>query len=74
LRYAHYGISDIGIYCAREILEMRDLKIPEGIFCELHIRGPDRRWHRYLVLPTIVEVLENVMPEDPGDGEDELHP
>jgi len=74
LRYAQYTVADIGIYCAREIQELRDLRIPEGIFCELHVRGPDRHWHRYLVLPQSIELLEDVIPEIPVEGEEELPP
>jgi hypothetical protein len=39
------------------------------IFRELWVRGPDRHWYRYLVLPDSIEVLEDDDDdEDPGAG------
>jgi len=59
LRYPRYDIPDIGISCAHEIAELRKIQLPEEIFRELWVRGPDRHWHRYLVLPGSIEVLED---------------
>jgi hypothetical protein len=59
LKYSQYGISDILRSCGQEINELRGLKIPDGIFRELWVRGPDRTWHRYLILADGIEVLEN---------------
>jgi len=59
LKYSQYGISDILRSCGQEITELRDLRIPDGIFRELWVRGPDRTWYRYLVLEDGIEVLEN---------------
>jgi hypothetical protein len=59
LKYSQYRISDILRSCGQEIKELRDLNIPDGIFKELWVRGPDRTWHRYLVLEKDIEVLEN---------------
>ncbi len=59
LKYSQYRIPDILISCGQEIKELRELRIPEGIFRELWVRGPDRTWHRYLVLEEDIEVLEN---------------
>ena len=59
LKYSQYGISDILKSCGQEIKELRELRIPDGIFRELWVRGPDRAWHRYLVLADGIEVLEN---------------
>ena len=55
LKYSHYGISDILRSCGQEINELRELKIPDGIFRELWVRGPDRTWHRYLILADDIE-------------------
>jgi hypothetical protein len=59
LKYSQYGISDILWSCRQEIDELRELRIPEGIYRELWVRGPDRTWHRYLVLEEGIEMLEN---------------
>jgi len=59
LRYPRYDIPDIGISCAQEIAELRKIQLPEEIYRELWVRGPDRHWHRYLVLPDSIEVLED---------------
>jgi len=57
LKYPQYGIADIQRTCAQEIRELRALPVPEGIYCELWVRGPERSLHRYLVLPVSVEEL-----------------
>ena len=59
LKYSTYGISDILRSCEQEIKELRGIRIPDGIFKELWVRGPDRTWHRYLVLADGIEALEN---------------
>ena len=59
LKYSQYGISDILKLCGHEIEELRELTIPDGIFRELWVRGPDRHWHRYLVLAQSIEAREN---------------
>jgi len=59
LKYAQYSIPEILRLCAQEIKELREPKIPDGIFRELWVRGPDRTWHRYLVLEDGIEPLEN---------------
>jgi hypothetical protein len=57
LKYATYGIADIRRSCAGEIAVLRHMPVPEGICRELWVRGPDRNWHRYLVLPDTIEML-----------------
>jgi len=69
LKYAQYSIPEILRLCAQEIKELRELKIPDGIFRELWVRGPDRTWHRYLVLADGIEPLEN---EDNRQEENDL--
>ena len=59
LKYSQYGISEILRSCGQEIKELRELKIPDGIYRELWVRGPDRTWHRYLILEDGIEVREN---------------
>ena len=59
LKYSSYGIADILKLCGQEIEELRELTIPDGIFRELWVRGPDRHWHRYLVLAQSIEAREN---------------
>ena len=68
LKYSHYGISDILRSCEQEIKELRETRIPDGIFKELWVRGPDRTWHRYLVHKDGIEELEN--QEDRRDEND----
>jgi hypothetical protein len=59
LKYSQYRISDILRSCGQEIKELREIRIPDGIYRELWVRGPDRTWHRYLVLADGIESLEN---------------
>jgi len=69
LKYSLYGISDILKSCEQEIKELRELKIPDGIYRELWVRGPDRTWHRYLVLVDRIETIGN-----DGDLSEENNP
>jgi hypothetical protein len=64
LKYALYGISDIRRLCAGEIAALQKIPVPEGIYRELWVRGPDRDWHRYLILPESIEALENGNDDD----------
>jgi hypothetical protein len=68
LKYSQYGIPDILRSCGQEIKELRALQIPEGIYRELWVRGPDRSWHRYLILEEGIEMLEN---DEAGQDEDD---
>jgi hypothetical protein len=43
--------------CRHEIEELRHLQEGEKIHHELWVRGPDREWHRYLILPDAVEAI-----------------
>lgn len=65
LKYADYRIAEIERLCDREIAEMRRPGIPEEIFRELWARGPDRNWHRYLVLADSIELLDGM---ERGEG------
>ena len=59
LKYSQFGIVEIQRSCRQEIKELRELRIPEGIYRELWVRGPDRTWHRYLIRDEGIEILEN---------------
>jgi hypothetical protein len=59
LKYASYSIEDIMRSCSQEIKELRSLNIPDGLFRELWVRGPDRTWHRYGIMPEGIEVFKN---------------
>jgi hypothetical protein len=68
LKYSLFGISDVMRSCAQEIRELRELALPDGVYRELWIRGPDRTWHRYLVLGDGIEVLETGEDRKEGDA------
>lgn len=69
LKYAGYGISDILRLCGQEIAELRKIPAPEEIYRELWVRGPGRDWHRYLVLPDAIEILEDRDDDSGNSGE-----
>jgi len=58
LKYAGYRVDDIELSCAREIAELRRIPAADYVCRELHVRGPDRHWHRYLVLQDRLEALD----------------
>jgi hypothetical protein len=47
LRYPGFEILDIERSCAYEIAELQEIPVIKEIRRELHVRGPDRAWHRY---------------------------
>lgn len=55
LRQHGYRPELIQRSCAQQIKELRELVVPAGIVKELWVRGPERAWHRYSVLPETVE-------------------
>ena len=57
LRYAGYEVADIEVSCRKEIEALRAISVGPEISRQLHVRGPDRNWHRYLVLPDSVEEI-----------------
>ena len=57
LKYADYDPLRIRDSCRHEIEELRLLQEGEKIHHELWVRGPDRAWHRYQVLPDAVEAI-----------------
>lgn len=65
LKYADYDPFRIRDSCWHEIEDLRHLQQGEKIRQELWVRGPDRAWHRYLVLPDAVKTIR----EDTGETE-----
>ena len=57
LRYAGYGVADIASSCHNEIEALRAMTLPPEIPLQLHVRGPDRHWHIYRVLPDSIEEI-----------------
>ncbi len=72
LKYPGYTVEDIEESCKKDIAELRSITVTAEIFRELRVRGPDRHWYRYLVLPDSVEVMEDgdVPEEDKPDNGD----
>ena len=58
LKYPGFAPEEIAISCARDVEALREIAVMEEIFRELWVRGPDRSWHRYLVLRDEIEELE----------------
>jgi len=65
LKYPGYGVGAIEASCKNDIALLRAIPVTPEIFRELWVRGPDRHWYRYLVLPGSIEVLED--EDDTGD-------
>lgn len=65
LKYPGYTLEEIGDSCREDIAVLRSMTVIAEIFRELHVRGPDRHWYRYLVLPDSLEMMED---EDPQVG------
>jgi hypothetical protein len=59
LKYADYDPLRIRNSCRHEIEELMLLQEGEKIHHELWVRGPDRAWHRYLVIPDAVEAIRD---------------
>jgi len=64
-----YGVELIGSSCADQIREFRELVIPEGVSRELWVRGPERAWHRYRILPETIEDITDIPQTGPLTGE-----
>jgi hypothetical protein len=60
LKYNSYRIESIRTSCAEQIRELRELALPEGIIRELWVRGTERAWHRYRILPETIEEVKDV--------------
>jgi len=63
LKYAGYDVRQIEWSCRNDIAELRSITITQDVFRELWVRGPDRHWYRYLVLPDGIIALE----DEPGE-------
>ncbi len=59
LKYPGYEITEIESSCKNDIAALRAIPVTQDIFRELWVRGPDRRWYRYLVLPGSLEIMED---------------
>ena len=75
LKYNAYRVETVRVSCAQEIREFRELALPEGIDRELWVRGMNREWHRYRIVPdTIVEVKDvlqtGLLTAGTGTGEE----
>jgi hypothetical protein len=57
LRYRHFAVPDIERSCRQEIAELREIPISGDVARELWVRGPDRSWYRYRVLPDRVDAV-----------------
>jgi hypothetical protein len=67
LKHHGYGPEIVGRSCADQIREFRKLVLPEGVSRELWVRGPERAWHRYRVLPdTVEEIIRTSYPIPPA--------
>ena len=65
MKYPRFSVKDIEAACRNDIALLREISVTDEIFRELWVRGPDRRWHRYLVLPDAIEELDGF--DDDGD-------
>ena len=65
LKYPGYEVGAIEQSCRNDIAALRAIPVTGEIFRELWVRGPDRHWYRYLVLPGSVEALED--EDEPDD-------
>ena len=59
LKYPGFTVEEIEHSCREDIAALRSVTITEEIFRELWVRGPDRHWYRFLVLPDSLVVIEN---------------
>ena len=69
LKYAGYGVAAIEQSCKNDIAALRAIPVTPEIFRELWVRGPGRRWHRYLILPDGIEALEDRHDDDREETE-----
>jgi hypothetical protein len=60
LKYNAYSVGSIQKSCAEQVRQLRELHLPEGIGRELWVRGPERAWHRYRILPETMEEIGEV--------------
>ena len=67
LKYPGYTVAEIECSCKNDIAALRAVPVTQEIFRELWVRGPDRHWYRYLVLPGSVEILED--GDEPEDND-----
>ncbi len=65
LKYPGYGTAEIEHSCKNDIAALRSVTVTAAIFRELWVRGPDRHWYRFLVLPDSLVVMgDDDLPDD----------
>ena len=57
LKYHDYDVAAVEQSCRNDIAVIRALSFPQEICRELWVRGPDRAWHRYHVMPGSLVLL-----------------
>jgi hypothetical protein len=57
--YSDFRPEQILRTSARQIQELREAAIIPNLTKELWVRGPDRTWHRYHILPETIDPVEN---------------
>ena len=55
IKYGRYTPGEIAASCREEIAAVRGVPLAGDTAGELWVRGTDRRWHRYRVLPDRLE-------------------
>lgn len=68
VKHNAYRVETIRTSCADQIRELQGLALPEGIVRELWVRGPQRAWHRYRILPETIEEVYDVPHPGPSTG------
>jgi len=57
VRYRKFATEEIDYTCGKEITLLRQLPVGESVVRELWVRGPDRYWFRYRILPDRIDLL-----------------
>ena len=70
LKYAEYRPDQILRTCSQQIEELRETVIMANLAKELWVRGPDRTWHRYRILPEKIEEVKKSHDQDPQTVEE----
>lgn len=70
LKYPGYTVGEIEHSCKNDIAALRSIPVTQEIFRELWVRGPDRHWYRFLVLPDTLVVIEDDDEPEENDQKD----
>ncbi len=68
LKYNAYRVESIGVSCAEQVRELRELDLPQGVMGELWVWGPQRPWHRYRILSETIEGIGVVVQPERSSG------